>query len=164
MENNNDSMTLIINLNEKRHEAKEFLDEYKKMFSHLKARVKRYEKKIALLDEEKDRYLIMNISFNVQLALNKFVLIEKYMAQGNSWLKIFDDQFKILQQSITRDQWQLKDRADRCYSQLGSFKSFLERGENEMRIANKHLKKITDHIAFLRTLNRVPQRWREVKV
>ena len=153
-------MVLLNNLNERRLEAKELLYEFRKMYSNLKTRIKKYEIKLAGLHEEEDKMLIMYVTECVQLALNKFILVNKSMTLCDTILKNYDNEFKILQQLSTGPQYLLNDRVSRCSRHLYSFNDPLRRGENEIRIANKHLKKINDHIVFLRSMNRVPKRWK----
>ena len=159
MENDNDPVALLNNLDERRREAKELLDELKKMYSTLKTRVKRFEKKLAALNEEKDQSLIREVTSNVQLALNKFEIIDKKIAQCIQRLKMFDNAFTILQQRQTNDFWHLKENSRWVSSQLWEFKDSFDKAENEIRIAKKHLQKINKHIKFLRAYNSVPKGW-----
>jgi hypothetical protein len=133
---------------------KEYMKELRKMFSALKTKVKKYEKIILTLDEEKDRSLILFTSAMVQLALNKYRNVEISIARGKEQKKYFLEKCRELPLYATHKEEFLKEKVNRILLHYRDYKSRIGEAENDLRIANKHLKNADDHFAFRRKFRR----------
>ena len=151
---NPEQRELLNKICDERREIIESLKELKKIFSALKSKIKKYEQKIAMLHEEKDSLTIMHLSSNVQLALNKCITVEKRLKESSIQLKQFDHFFKGLRLFPSDSIISLKENLYRYSYPLNYCSSAIITIENELRIANKHLKKNDDHLAFIRKLYR----------
>ncbi len=156
--NDNDLLALTDNLRIKKQEAKDTVQELKKMYSNLKIRVKRYEKKVAALDEQEEKMFIMVVMQNVQYALNKFERIERNIALCRTHLQYLEKQFKDMQMAIPYGR--VKEISYNFSAIFSRFGEPAAKAGDDIRIANKHLNKIVEYIMFLSRINRVPKRWK----
>jgi len=140
-------------LAEKRQEMKEYMKELRKMFSALKTKVKKYEKIILTLDEEKDKTLILFTSAMVQLALNKYRNVEISIARSLEQKKYFLEKCRELPLYITQEKV-LAEKVNIILLHYRDYKYRIVEAEHALQIANKHLKNADDHFAFRRKLRR----------
>ena len=145
---------LLAGLAEKRQEMKDYMKELRKMYSALKVKVKKYEKIILTLDEERDKTTILYVSVCVQLALNKYREIEIKIARSREQKNYFEKGCRELPVYATQKEEFLTEKINRILLHHRDYKFRIEEAENILRIANKHLKKADDHFAFRRKLRR----------
>lgn len=144
-------------LDEKRQEAKEYFRELRKMYTALKAKIKRFEKMCVRLNEEKDSLLIAITHHSVQLALNKCQRVEKHMILCKQYISQCDKEYRILMRNPTHYDGNSSQEAKRILSFYYGCMHSIRGSEEEIRIAHNHLKKVDGHLALLRKYNRLPQ-------
>ena len=140
---------------ENRAKAKEKMADFRKQYRSAKAKVKRLVKEMAAMDEEKQRSTILDISYKVQLAENKFVLMDKKLKRyADVDEKYCKDAFARLASrerlSESTTVWLLTN-ADAI---LPSTESMLFDVLDMLRIAKGHLVKVDEGKKWLRHLNR----------
>lgn len=140
-------------LAEKKQEMKECLKELGRKFSYLKTKIKKYEKIILTLDEERDKTSVMVASSCVQLALNKFREIEIKIGGSSEQKNYFEKGCRELTLYATQEAL-LAEKVAIILVHYRNFKFKIKEAENTLRIANKHLKKADDFFKFKRSLRR----------
>ena len=152
---------LLTELLLKRDKAQMRMDKLKKGFAGLKTKVKRFEKRLAALNEEKSRSLILTATQTMQLAINKYVPIEKKTDLCKAALKTLDKMLKDMQSALVNP-YHIPWTFEQISYWHHNFTDAMTIAENELRIAKDHLKKIDSHATFLRSMNALPIEWRQV--
>jgi hypothetical protein len=144
-----------------RHDgAKAKLADFKKEYNAVKAKVKRLEKEMAAMDLVEDRFLFNFMNNTVQLAVNKFVPIDKKLMRFQQEPERYcKDSLKALRSSNGMERNMTAWHIDGLYRFGHRTDDLLHIVSDMLRIAKWHLKKVDDHKKYVRKLARNRHLW-----
>gem|GEM_PF-1824663 len=126
----------------KRAEAEAKMADFKKKYASVKNKVKRLEKEMAAMDEAKEASWIRNMGYDVQLAVNKFILIDKKLKRFHERERYGKTALKTLRSPKGFDPSQTRWYIDHVGGSLRNTNELLREVLDMLRIAKGHLAKV----------------------
>jgi hypothetical protein len=127
----------------KHAEAQAKMADFKKKYTSVKAKVKRLEKDMAAMDEAKEGHYIRNMGYDVQLAVNKFILIDKKLKRyANESERNSKNSIKALRSSKTFEPQQTRWHIGHIEGLHHQTDWLLREVADMLRIAKGHLGKV----------------------
>ncbi len=129
----------------KHAEAQAKLADFKKKYTSVKAKVKRLNKEIAAMEGQAQTYFKSNMEYNVQLAVNKFILIDKKVKRYHSERERYSKaSLKALRSSKVFEPRNTQWHIGHVGGALNDIDSLLREVLDMLRIAKGHLAKVDD--------------------
>lgn len=142
---------------DKHAEAQAKMADFKKKYTSVKNKVKRLEKDMAAMDEAKEGSYIRHMGYDIELAIKKFVLIDKKLKRFKNERERYSNKaLRTLRSPKGFDPYQTRWHMDHVGGMLSATDQLLREVLDMLRIAKGHLAKV-DATKKLVAKNRVNQ-------